>query len=181
MHNVPHTSEAKAKMSKSHQGIPLYYKRRKTMIVNEAILYKCGTCGEYLCADKYHKDKRMSDGLKSQCKKCHSECAIRTRDKNKYNNSKRASEALRRARKVNSIIGKVDYEWLSKLLGGNCLRCGSPKNIQWDHIVALSKGGEHSNTNMQPLCRKCNEKKQAHTADYRSEQQKVWVIEFKKI
>lgn len=122
----------------------------------------------------------MSDGLKSQCKKCHSECALRTRDRDKANASKRASEATRRARKAKAIckVKKTDYENLSKILGSNCLCCGSSENIQWDHVVPLAKGGEHSVNNLQPLCRKCNEKKQANIADYRTGQQKVWVIKF---
>jgi 5-methylcytosine-specific restriction endonuclease McrA len=47
-------------------------------------------------------------------------------------------------------------------------------------------GGLHHPTNLQPLCRPCNERKQARTADYRTPQQRaaveaVRVIEFKKL
>ena len=40
-----------------------------------------------------------------------------------------------------------------------CVHCGSTKNLEVDHIIPISKGGEHSEFNYQILCRKCNRKK----------------------
>src|SRR5262249_2701276 len=37
-----------------------------------------------------------------------------------------------------------------------------------DHIVALSRGGQNTISNIQPLCPRCNEAKQAKTIDYRA-------------
>jgi len=43
--------------------------------------------------------------------------------------------------------------------GGRCVRCGSTKDLQYDHVTPFSKGGETAAANLQVLCRKCNLKK----------------------
>jgi hypothetical protein len=40
-----------------------------------------------------------------------------------------------------------------------CKECGTNKNLTIDHIIPLSKGGTDAVSNLQALCRKCNEKK----------------------
>lgn len=42
-----------------------------------------------------------------------------------------------------------------------CVHCGTTENIQVDHIVPLSKGGENTYLNTQTLCRTCNCRKGA--------------------
>lgn len=43
--------------------------------------------------------------------------------------------------------------------GGACRHCGDTDNLSIDHIVAWSKGGEHSLENFQTLCLPCNIRK----------------------
>ncbi len=40
--------------------------------------------------------------------------------------------------------------------GGKCVKCGSQENLEFDHIIPLSKGGATTYRNMQLLCKKCN-------------------------
>jgi len=40
--------------------------------------------------------------------------------------------------------------------GGRCRKCRRPINLEMDHIVPLSKGGETEESNLQVLCRRCN-------------------------
>lgn len=42
-----------------------------------------------------------------------------------------------------------------------CAYCGTTENIELDHVVPLSKGGRHTKSNVQPLCRSCNARKGA--------------------
>jgi len=43
--------------------------------------------------------------------------------------------------------------------GGRCRRCGSARNLEVDHIVPLSRGGDSDDCNLQTLCRRCNRRK----------------------
>lgn len=83
-------------------------------------------------------------------------------------------------------VSEADYAQLRSLLGVACLRCGSDVAVQWDHIIPLSRKGPHHATNLQPLCRPCNEQKYARTADYRTDEQRsvveqVWNLAFKRV
>lgn len=49
-----------------------------------------------------------------------------------------------------------------------CLRCGcNDCKLTVDHIKPLSKGGDNTINNIQPLCSVCNSSKSGKTMDYR--------------
>ena len=43
--------------------------------------------------------------------------------------------------------------------GGRCVKCGSQKKIEYDHIIPVSKGGSNTARNIQILCEECNRSK----------------------
>ncbi len=45
---------------------------------------------------------------------------------------------------------------------GKCARCGSRENLEYDHIVPLSRGGSNTARNIELLCEQCNRSKGAN-------------------
>jgi len=43
--------------------------------------------------------------------------------------------------------------------GGKCVLCGSQENLEFDHIIPISKGGATTYRNLQLLCQNCNRSK----------------------
>lgn len=43
--------------------------------------------------------------------------------------------------------------------GGRCVQCGTQENLEYDHIIPVSKGGSNTARNIQLLCEKCNRSK----------------------
>ena len=43
--------------------------------------------------------------------------------------------------------------------GGKCVKCGSRENLEYDHIIPVSKGGSNTARNIELLCEACNRSK----------------------
>jgi len=64
--------------------------------------------------------------------------------------------AIRRSRKKGLSIWLVKTKEIVTLYSQSCLYCGSTADIQIDHVIPLSRGGNHSIGNLAPACKKCN-------------------------
>jgi len=187
-HHVPHTAEAKLKMSLARKGKPLIKMRRPMLVVDGVELYRCSTCRDFFPRGSFYSTKRTVLGIKNQCKKCHCAMSIATRTPSLHRAARRLDECNRRARiaGVDGVISRDDLDRLVEILGSCCLACGSVAPFTIDHVVPLSKGGANRPENLQLLCRPCNERKYTRTVDYRTEAQReavnaVWAISFRRL
>jgi hypothetical protein len=57
----------------------------------------------------------------------------------------------KRPRLTNATMSEV---WTRD--GGKCVECGSQEDLEFDHIIPLSKGGSSTVENLRILCRSCN-------------------------
>lgn len=76
------------------------------------------------------------------------------------NPEKRAEIKLRRRTRIaRNQVFEVSDEFLKRLYASPCVACGSTDKITADHIIPIARGGEHSESNLQPLCGSCNSSK----------------------
>jgi 5-methylcytosine-specific restriction endonuclease McrA len=75
----------------------------------------------------------------------------------------------RAAKYANTPINELltSSEWLAILAeaGGHCAYCGKEAKLTLDHVIPLSKGGQHSAPNVVPACARCNSSKGSKTLE----------------
>lgn len=62
-------------------------------------------------------------------------------------------------KKPNRYIPKRVRDDLLRKYKHTCVKCGSRKDLEIDHIVPISRGGKSELMNLQVLCKQCNIKK----------------------
>ena len=61
---------------------------------------------------------------------------------------------------TNGDLTKDQWAETIAYFDGRCGYCGvKPESMEQDHIVPLSKGGQHTASNVVPACRPCNRRK----------------------
>ena len=78
------------------------------------------------------------------------------------NRSRKATYARRRSRRVARVINDLTAsEWEAlKTAWGGCAYCGIDASaLQKDCVLAISRGGRYTLTNVVPSCRSCNASK----------------------
>ena len=70
-------------------------------------------------------------------------------------------------------IKKARKQQVLSLDGERCLRCGSSRKLEVDHIVPQAAGGPDCWNNLQTLCQPCNQQKTVQHIDYRSPERRL--------
>lgn len=88
------------------------------------------------------------------------EIKARARQWKKENPEKNREQSRRyRARKADVTIDSVDEQKIYELSGNACFYCGGKEDLSLDHVVPLSGGGAHAESNLVVACRSCNSSK----------------------
>jgi len=70
--------------------------------------------------------------------------------------TRRARNQRRKALKLGATVGQVDEQRVFEACGNRCVYCGSTEKLTLDHVIALSKGGAHAESNLVAACLSCN-------------------------
>lgn len=128
--------------------------------------WQCPTCKRWLPCTEYYFDKRTSNKLKSQCKKCHTAGSLRTRD---AENTRRINrEYMRRTRRKNADKFR-ERERLSSRK-----RMRTQKTIAREILNRAVKSGKIAKPERCESCGKIK-KLTAHHPDYSRPLEVVWL------
>jgi 5-methylcytosine-specific restriction endonuclease McrA len=118
----------------------------------------CRQCEALKPAGDFGPEKRNRDGLKSWCPACHTERTLawhRTHPAAMFR-----VKALRRAAEERGAVSDRDWLRLKARWGYACAYCGAtPKRLHLEHIIPITRGGQHSLGNFLPVCKSCNSSK----------------------
>lgn len=134
---------------------------------------------------KAHPEKRREFKKRYRANHWEKVSAYERAKSKEYRKTHRREMAHRQARRralVRNAPGTHDvdqWEKLVELCGNKCVACDDHKDKPTcDHIIPLSWGGSDSLDNVQPLCLRCNAKKQdLYAADYRPLPARAWSFE----
>ncbi len=157
----------------------------------------CIDCGEVKPLSEFYRDSRRSDGHFSSCKVCRrayqrnrppeviSEIERRRNQKaarkahlarnlKKWRQENPSKAAVQRNRNRAMRLEReghytaAEFKALCEEYGNVCLRCGDKDApLTPDHVIPLTLGGSNWISNIQPLCRRCNSRKNIKIIDYR--------------
>ena len=133
MHNKPHTTETKQKLSLLHTGKPNLSRRREIVEKKGIKLYRCGKCGQFKPYEEFYKNNRTILGITSECKRCHCKTTIMSRDKDKarktnreYMKRKRLNnlETVRAMDRERSLVRLKDEKYKARMILNIAVRDG---------------------------------------------------------
>lgn len=143
----------------------------------------CKFCKQIKPLSNFTKDRTQSGGYQPKCKACRAISAKQWRKNNpeyvptwlaanpKYLTQWRAKnfwytaerQAISKAKRYGCDIYFIRKRDFRRLFQNRCFTCGTEDELTIDHIIPLSRGGNHGIGNLQILCKSCNSRKGAKT------------------
>ncbi len=117
---------------------------------------RCPRCGETKAGSEFHANDYQTGGLAGWCIRCSNAKSA------KYYRDRPEKRAEINARRRAATSNPVDYGWVLVDAMCECGICGlliDHSEIHYDHIIPLSKGGQHVESNIQPTHPICNLRK----------------------
>lgn len=132
----------------------------------------CISCNKYKKSGDMSNHIRSKNGKSNTCRECVSKTSVMWSKNNRDRDLAKCS--LRYARKKTSTVENVSRDSLVSKYGSTCYICGvetitdvkyksEPNYRQVEHVIPLSRGGEHSYRNCRIVCLKCNTSKSNKT------------------
>lgn len=137
---------------------------------------RCAACCIVKLLSEYYRATSSRDGRGSWCKQCSAVSRLRsdrkrqaTRRAQRKRNPRPNRHAAKRRRAFRLRVLVNDFtadQWLALLeaYSRRCAYCGIAGVLTEDHLVPLSRGGDHTLTNIVPACQSCNSSKHTKTA-----------------
>jgi len=129
----------------------LFYKMHKNAIEQRRI--------EIISNQKIEEERAEKEAIKQQ---------MLNKERKKRLHKEALNELIEAGELFNSFTNKdgrresIPQEVMDRVWnrdGGRCVKCGSQENLEFDHIIPVSKGGATTYRNIQLLCKKCNVEK----------------------
>ena len=140
----------------------------------------CSHCGEWFPLRRFAKQPDCSGGVRNICTTCEGRAAYRRnpalrikavrayqkRNPEAHRLRQRAADRRRHKKKIAGRgVSVVDLRELIAMHGGFCAYCKIAEADTIDHVMPLSRGGQHEIENILPACKACNFEKHTMTLE----------------
>jgi 5-methylcytosine-specific restriction endonuclease McrA len=125
---------------------------------------ECKVCANTRATKRYEREgeklrKQMADQRKRDYEyRLEIERRSRAKNKEKHRPGKNARQSIRNRKLSNNPFEIINKD-LKRVYRSECWRCGTKENLSMDHIVPITRGGNHAVGNIMTLCRSCNSSK----------------------
>lgn len=147
---------------KNLNSLERYLKQNPSLITKTVLFYKMHKNAieqrriEIISNQKIEEERAEKEAIKQQ---------MLNKERKKRLHKEALNELIEAGELFNSFTNKdgrresIPQEVMDRVWnrdGGRCVKCGSQENLEFDHIIPVSKGGATTYRNIQLLCKKCN-------------------------